>query len=165
MTATRSAEELRKLAREIVDANGYMTLATADAAGRPWASPVWYAHSGYAEFLWVSEPEAKHSRNLAARPEAGIVIFDSTVPIGGAGAVYLDAVAGQVPDAEVDARIAVFSRRSVAHGGPEWTGADVRPPAEQRLYRAVASERFVLGPGSRRLRVGDGGPLHTGGNR
>jgi hypothetical protein len=31
-------------AREIVDRNRYLTVATADAAGRPWPSPVWYAH-------------------------------------------------------------------------------------------------------------------------
>ena len=142
MNAARAEQEPGDLARKVVDANRYMTLATADAAGRPWASPVWYAHAGYAEFLWVSDPDARHPRNLAARPEVGIVIFDSTVPIGGADALYLNAVAGQVPDA-------------VADGGPEWTAADVRPPAEQRLYRAVASERFVLGTDSRRLRVSD----------
>jgi hypothetical protein len=31
-------------AKEIIDANRYMTLATADAQGTPWASPVWFAH-------------------------------------------------------------------------------------------------------------------------
>ena len=153
MNAGRSEQEPGDLARRVVDANRYMTLATADAAGRPWASPVWYAHGRYAEFLWVSDPDSRHSRNLAARPEVAIVIFDSTVPIGGAEAVYLNAVAGQVPEAEVEPALAFFSRASVADGGPEWTAVDVRPPAEQRLYRAVASERFVLGPDSRRLPV------------
>ncbi len=33
--------------RAIVDGHWYMTLATADASGRPWASPVWFAHDGY----------------------------------------------------------------------------------------------------------------------
>ena len=32
-----------------------MTLATADADGVPWASPVWYAPDGYSELLWVSQ--------------------------------------------------------------------------------------------------------------
>jgi nitroimidazol reductase NimA-like FMN-containing flavoprotein (pyridoxamine 5'-phosphate oxidase superfamily) len=29
--------------REILAANRFMTLATADAGGTPWASPVWFA--------------------------------------------------------------------------------------------------------------------------
>ena len=45
-------------ARAIVDANSYMTLATADADGAPWASPVWFAHEQYETFLWMSQPGA-----------------------------------------------------------------------------------------------------------
>lgn len=45
----------------IVEANAFMTLATADADGLPWATPVWFAHVDCAEFLWVSRPEARHS--------------------------------------------------------------------------------------------------------
>jgi hypothetical protein len=41
------AGELEAAARTIIDANLYMTLATADEAGRPWASPVYYAPSNY----------------------------------------------------------------------------------------------------------------------
>ena len=58
---TADAAELT--ARAIIDANLYMVLATADDTGRPWSSPVYLAHDRYAEFLWVSAPEATHSRN------------------------------------------------------------------------------------------------------
>ena len=64
-----------------------MTLGTADESGRPWVSPVWFAHSGYREFFWVSSPDARHSINLAARPEVGIVMFDSQVSPAEAEAV------------------------------------------------------------------------------
>src|SRR5688500_9495102 len=73
---TNRQRDLGSIARTIIDSNAYMTLATADGDGRPWASPVWYAAAGYAEFYWVSSPEARHSRNLAARPEVSIVIFE-----------------------------------------------------------------------------------------
>jgi len=66
----------------------YMVLATADAAGLPWASPVWFAANDGREFNWVSRPEARHSRNLAVRPELGIAIFDSTQPAGTGEGVY-----------------------------------------------------------------------------
>jgi nitroimidazol reductase NimA-like FMN-containing flavoprotein (pyridoxamine 5'-phosphate oxidase superfamily) len=135
--------DLAVVAREIIDANRYLTLATADGDGNPWAAPVWYAHEGYTDFLWVSRPEARHSRNLASRPRLAIVIFDSTVPVGGAQAVYVEALAEELSGAERERGIAIYSRRSQAHGAGEWRGADVVAPAPHRLYRARASEHFV----------------------
>ena len=139
--------ELAVLARAIVDSNPYMVLGTADAAGRPWVSPVYFAPSAYSEFYWVSSPEATHSRNLAARPEVSIVIFDSRATVGTGQGVYMSAVAEQLSGADAVRGIDVFSRRSVAHGAREWTPEDVLPPAPYRVYRATASEHSVLAPG------------------
>jgi pyridoxine/pyridoxamine 5'-phosphate oxidase len=136
-------------AREIIDANAYMTLATADADGRPWASPVWFAHADYTTFFWVSRPEARHSRNLKARPQLAIVIFDSTVAEGEGQAVYIEAEAEPAGDAGID----VFSQRSVARGGEAWTSADVSPPASLRLYRATAQAHYLLDDHDRRFPV------------
>jgi nitroimidazol reductase NimA-like FMN-containing flavoprotein (pyridoxamine 5'-phosphate oxidase superfamily) len=65
----------------IVDRISYMVLASADPDGRPWATPVYFATAGSGAFYWVSSHEARHSANIAARPDVGIVVFDSTVPI------------------------------------------------------------------------------------
>ena len=65
-------------AHAIIDANAYMTLGTADAGGLPWVTPVWFAPEGDRRFYWVSDPDARHSRNLADRPQLSIAIFDST---------------------------------------------------------------------------------------
>src|SRR3989442_15804183 len=89
-------------ARGMINASRYRVLATADETGRPWASPVYFANSGYAEFFWVSAPEAAHSRNIAVRPQVSIVIFNSQVPIGAGQGVYMAAVAQEVPGAELD---------------------------------------------------------------
>jgi nitroimidazol reductase NimA-like FMN-containing flavoprotein (pyridoxamine 5'-phosphate oxidase superfamily) len=142
--------DLEGVARSIVDSNRFMALATADAGGRPWASPVWYATRGYREFFWVSSPEARHSRNLAERPELAIVIFDSHEP-GSWKAVYMSAVAQQAVD--VDEGIEVFARRSVKQGLSVWTRDDVLPPAKHRLYRATVHEHFVLDDHDERLPV------------
>jgi nitroimidazol reductase NimA-like FMN-containing flavoprotein (pyridoxamine 5'-phosphate oxidase superfamily) len=131
----------RVVARSIIDSNRYMTLATADENGQPWASPVWYSPVGYRGFLWASKPEARHSTNLAVRPELAIVIFDSH-EAGGWNALYASAVAEQLAD--VDDAIGVFSRHGEAQGLRRWTREDVLPPAPHRLYRATASEMFVL---------------------
>jgi uncharacterized protein YhbP (UPF0306 family) len=141
------------IARAIIDSNMYMTLGTADENGRPWVSPVYYVPEGYVDFYWVSSPEAKHSRNLAARPEVSIVIFDSRTPVGSGQGVYMSAVAEELMGDDIERGIAVFSRRSEAHGAGEWNLEDVRPPARHRLYRATASEHFVLDPQDRRMPV------------
>jgi Pyridoxamine 5'-phosphate oxidase len=140
-------------ARRLIDAAMYMTLATADDEGRPWASPVWFAPVDYSEFLWVSKPDARHSLNIAARPEVAIVIFDSTVRIGAAEAVYLEAVAEELSGSELELAIVIFSAGSTAVGAREWTITDVTAPASLRLYRASASAWFVLGPNDRRVAV------------
>jgi Pyridoxamine 5'-phosphate oxidase len=146
-------DDLGRIARAVIDGNSYMTIATADRSGLPWPSPVWYGHAGYQEFFWVSSPAARHSRNLAERPEAGIVIFDSHVPAGTAQAVYMTVTAGEVTAGDLTAGIAVFSARSQALGLKRWTAGEVLAPAPLRLYRASVSELFVLDGGDRRTRI------------
>jgi nitroimidazol reductase NimA-like FMN-containing flavoprotein (pyridoxamine 5'-phosphate oxidase superfamily) len=142
--------DLQAVARSIIDSNRYMTLATADGDGVPWGSPVWYAPVEYREFLWVSSLETRHSRNLAVRPQLAIVIFDSH-EAGGWKAVYMSAVAEQLAD--VDEAIEIFSRRGEAQGLRRWTREDVLPPARHRLFRATATEQFVLDPHDQRRPV------------
>jgi len=141
-------DDLGAVARAIIDSNWYMALGTADETGRPWVSPVYYTSVGYRELCWVSSPEVRHSRNLATRPEVSIVVFDSRAPIGAGQGVYMAAVAEEVTGADLDRGIDIFSRGSEARGAPEWKPEDVRPPAVYRLYRAIASEHWVLEPGS-----------------
>jgi nitroimidazol reductase NimA-like FMN-containing flavoprotein (pyridoxamine 5'-phosphate oxidase superfamily) len=129
---------------DIIEASRYLVLATADAAGRPWSSPVYFAHIGFTQFLWVSSPDVTHSRNIAVRPEVGIAIFDSQAPIGTGQGVYMSAAAQLLDDGETAQGLEAFSRRSVAHGGREWTSEDVRPGAGLRLYRATADSHWIL---------------------
>ncbi len=145
--------QLAMIARTIIDEGDYMTLATADEGGRPWASPVWYAPVGYAELLWLSRPEARHSRNLAVRRDLAIVIFDSSVPIGDGQGAYIEAVGEQVPESELERSVALYSHRSQARGGPALTVAEVCGPAAHRLYRALASGHSTNGVRDERVSV------------
>lgn len=138
-------EQRTEQARQIIDANQYMVLGTADIAGQPWASPVWFAHHDYREFVWVSSPEARHSRNIAERPRLGIVIFDSRVRIGTGQGVYLSGEAAVASGAEVDRLLDVFNHRSLANGGKALPRAEVEAPTGGlRLYRAVAAGASML---------------------
>ena len=141
----------------IIEASRYLVLATADAAGQPWSSPVYFAHIDFAEFFWVSSREVRHSRNIAVRPEVGISVFDSHAAIGMGQGVYMSALAELLQDSAEAARgIEAFSRRSVRHGGREWTSEDVGPGAGLRLYRATADAHWILakdGTPDHRVRV------------
>ena len=111
------------IARAILDAGIYVVLATADADGVPWASPVWFAKEDYRELYWVSYPGARHSQNIAVRPEVALVVFDSTVPPGTGQAVYMTATAEQLTDAAaIEHGIGIFSRESLLQGAEEEWG-------------------------------------------
>ena len=141
-----SAESPADAARRMIEANSYLTLATADASGRPWATPVWFAHAeseaGY-EFVWVSKPGARHSQNVAARPEIAIVVYDSTVPVGGAAAVYVEAVAAEVAAADDHGMRAAATSEAASLG--EITEVLARAGTIEELKRALEGVTRLLG--------------------
>jgi nitroimidazol reductase NimA-like FMN-containing flavoprotein (pyridoxamine 5'-phosphate oxidase superfamily) len=92
MKKTNEHDQLTALGRSIVERSLYMVLATADAGGRPWATPVYFAPDGNRSFIWVSRQDARHSRNIGDRPELGITMFDSSAPISTGRAVYVAAL-------------------------------------------------------------------------
>jgi pyridoxine/pyridoxamine 5'-phosphate oxidase len=146
-------QELEAMARRVIDSNRYMAIGTADESGQPWVTPVWFATDDYREFVWVSKPRAQHSRNIAARPQVAIVIFNSQVSPGSAEAVYMTAVAEELAADELERSLGIFARESEAQGLRVWTRDDVVSPARHRMYRATASEHFVLSPEDERVPV------------
>jgi hypothetical protein len=114
----------------------------------PWASPVWFAkEEDYRELYWVSYPGARHSQNIAVRPQIAMVVFDSTVAPGTGQGVYMTATAQQLTDpAAIEHGIGVFSRESVRQGEKEWRPEQVTGEARLRLYRATVHEYSILDP-------------------
>jgi nitroimidazol reductase NimA-like FMN-containing flavoprotein (pyridoxamine 5'-phosphate oxidase superfamily) len=136
--------DLADLARRVIDANAYMALGTADENGHPWVTPVWFASENYVEFIWVSSPEARHSRNVEARREVAIAIYDSTAVQGTQQAVYISGVAHELTGDELKRGVELFDRISQRDIQRAWQLSDVQPPSLFRLYRAAATEHFVL---------------------
>ncbi|MEV6412650.1 pyridoxamine 5'-phosphate oxidase family protein [Kribbella sp. NPDC051718] len=141
----------QETARRIIHANNYLTLATTDHTGHPWASPVYFTPDSGIDFYWVSRPDSRHSLNLTTRPEVAIVIFNSQLPVFHAEAVYLTAHAEQVNDGDLPHCTALYRRRH-----PDlttFTPEHLQAPNLLRLYRARAVEASVLldddGPDSR----------------
>jgi nitroimidazol reductase NimA-like FMN-containing flavoprotein (pyridoxamine 5'-phosphate oxidase superfamily) len=138
--------EFTAIARAIIDTNLYMVLGTADESGRPWVTPVYYASADYKAFYWVSSLEAQHSCNIETRPQISIVVFNSQVQISTGQAVYMSAVVETLTGIELDRGLDIYSRSALARGGREWKKQDALPPAAYRLYRATASEQWILDP-------------------
>jgi len=138
------ARTVAEEARRVVAANAYMTLATADADGQPWATPVWFATRDRRDFIWVSRPGARHSRNIAASPLVAIVVFDSTVTVGGASAVYVEAVAEEVGPGDRTETLVVFNERAREQGIDTWDERKVVGASQFRLYRARSTQVYVL---------------------
>jgi Pyridoxamine 5'-phosphate oxidase len=139
--------DLDAVAAEILDTCVYMTLGTADAAGRPWVTPVFYATDRYRDFYWISSPEATHSRNLAERPELSIVVFDSQAPVGTGQAVYMAATAAELGADDLVRALELYpGERGLRAGARAVTADQVLTPAPYRLYRATVTQHWVLDP-------------------
>lgn len=142
-------EDLIAIAKAIINSTLYMVLGTADESGQPWVSPVYFTASNYKEFYWISSPQAKHSRNIAMRSQISIVIFDSQVSVGKAQAMYMSAEAEELTGSDLERGLVIYNGRfpdPASHGVQDIRLEEVRPPGLYRLYRAVASEHWILDP-------------------
>jgi hypothetical protein len=138
------SDELAELARMVIDANSHMALGTADEAGHPWVSPVWFASGDYRRFLWVSSPNARHSQNVEIRPAVAIAIYDSSGTPGTVEAVYMSGRAEELTGDGLERGIELFDRISQTEISRAWGLSDVQPPSLFRLYCATAQEHYVL---------------------
>jgi nitroimidazol reductase NimA-like FMN-containing flavoprotein (pyridoxamine 5'-phosphate oxidase superfamily) len=138
-------DDIAAHAQAIIDTNLYMTLGTVAPDGRPWTSPVSFAAAGQREFYWISTTGARHSHNLAQRPQVSFVVFDSTVPPYHGNAVYAVGEAQELSGSEIDRALEVYPG-SDPRGRKRLTRADVTAPEPFRIYRATASDLWVLCP-------------------
>ena len=132
------ADELREMARRVLDGNRYMVLATVEEDGRPRLSPVFFTPARYRELYWVSSPDAQHSRNVRARPEVQIVVFDSSTEPGRSEAVYLGATAREVPDEELP-EVLGEAFDPATRGARAFSVDELSGDGDLRLYVATAS--------------------------
>ncbi|MET0811918.1 MAG: pyridoxamine 5'-phosphate oxidase family protein [Microbacterium sp.] len=153
MTMDAASFRPDELAHDLLSQNAYLTLATADGDGTPWACPVWFAARDLEEFVWASKPGARHSRNIAERSRVSLVVFDSSREPGEGSALYVAAEAAAVDDAAFAHALEIYNERSRERGLAEWTSAKLHEPAKHRLYTARTLEAFVLDDHDERVRV------------
>lgn len=98
----------------ILDSNKYMTLATVDEFGNPWASPVTFVFDEK-NFYFISSDLTRHSKNIAKNPKVSFAIFDSLQSSENAFGLQGAGIAKKMTINEVPASIktALFSLVSI----------------------------------------------------
>ena len=135
-------DELREMARRVIDGNRYLVLGTTEPDGSPRLSPVYFTPARYRDFYWVSSPDARHSHNVRDRPAVQIVVFDSSLPPGQGEAAYIAATAREVPAEEVpDVVGEAFDPET--RGARAFAVEELIGDADLRLYVATATSYDV----------------------
>ena len=109
-------KDLNKLAKEIIEQNQYMTLATSDAKGNPWASPVAYAYDDIWNFYFVSIPNSKHCSNANSNKRVAVAIFDSQQGIGKGVGLQIEGIIEEVGTKDIPKAAGVLFKRKYPYG-------------------------------------------------
>lgn len=108
--------DLRKRAKDIIQANQYMTLASVSNKGLPWASAVCYAYDTSYNFYWVSMPDSNHQKNIKENSTVSATIFDSHQDWGAGIGIQLVAEVTEVTPKEYSVAFAVYFSRKYPYG-------------------------------------------------
>jgi nitroimidazol reductase NimA-like FMN-containing flavoprotein (pyridoxamine 5'-phosphate oxidase superfamily) len=132
-------DDLGEMARRVLDTNRYLVLGTIEDDGRPRLSPVYFVPARHRDLYWVSSPDAQHSRNVRARPDVTIVVFDSSSLPNQSEAVYVDAVAREVSEVELTAEVLAEAFDPEGRGGRAFSADELSGDGDLRLYVARAT--------------------------
>jgi uncharacterized protein YhbP (UPF0306 family) len=72
-----AASRMAALAAELLDASPLCAIATVAPRTRAHVNTAYFAWSPDFDIVWMSEPDARHSRNLRANSTIAIAVFDS----------------------------------------------------------------------------------------
>jgi uncharacterized protein YhbP (UPF0306 family) len=69
---------MARTARGLLDASTLCAIATVSPGGSAHVNTAYFAWTPEFELVWMSEPRARHSRNIRANGSVAIAVFDST---------------------------------------------------------------------------------------
>jgi uncharacterized protein YhbP (UPF0306 family) len=72
-----AASRMAALAAELLEASPLCAIATIAPGSRAHVNTAYFAWSPDFDIVWMSEPDARHSRNLRANETVAIAVFDS----------------------------------------------------------------------------------------
>ncbi len=143
-----SNENNVKRARDIIESNNFMSLATCTSSGNPWATPLFYAYDDKYNLYFVSSKNSLHVNHIMDNPTVAVTIFNSTQPAGSTEGVQLLGQAEWVKDEEELGRaIDLYYRRLL----PEVRGAmtdryptaTYLPPSRFRFFKISIRRAYI----------------------
>jgi uncharacterized protein YhbP (UPF0306 family) len=73
-----AAPRIAEVARRLLDASKLCAISTVSPRTRAHVNTVYFAWTPSLEIVWLSDPEARHSRNLEASSTTAIAVYDSS---------------------------------------------------------------------------------------
>jgi uncharacterized protein YhbP (UPF0306 family) len=112
-----SAAEIGSIARDLLDASALCAIATVSPDQGAHINTAYFAWSDLLDLVWLSEPAAKHSRNLGERSTAAIAVYDSGQTWGDSDrGIQLFGVAGAATGQTASEAEAIYAARFPAYG-------------------------------------------------
>jgi uncharacterized protein YhbP (UPF0306 family) len=71
-----SASRMTTVARRLLNASTLCAIATVGPATRAYVNTAYFAWSRKLDLVWLSEPRARHSRNLRENPSVAIAVYE-----------------------------------------------------------------------------------------
>jgi uncharacterized protein YhbP (UPF0306 family) len=68
---------IKRVAGDLLDSSALCAIATVSPHGRAYINTAYFAWSAELDLVWMSAPDARHSRNLSANPTAAVAVYDS----------------------------------------------------------------------------------------
>ncbi len=137
-------------AQYILEHNKYMVVATSTKSGKPWASPVFYAHDDNFNFYFLSAIDSLHAKNLVENPDVALVIYDSKQPIGFAEQIQVLGKATVLDLKEVGKAIEVYCEKlfpnSKINPLERYRPGDYSGASEFRFFKIVPTKFYTTGP-------------------
>jgi len=133
--------KLDTIAKKILQSNIYMTLATVDKNGVPWASPVYYCMDENCNFYFISSPKSRHIRNLKHTNRASFAIFDSHQPEGTGNGIQGSGVVHELANGDLLEGLKHYHTSFF-----KVVTAMFQGKAFYRMYKLEPRELFVLDP-------------------
>jgi nitroimidazol reductase NimA-like FMN-containing flavoprotein (pyridoxamine 5'-phosphate oxidase superfamily) len=131
-------------AQQILRTERFLTLATVDRSGFPWASPLLYGYDAGLTLYWSSAIASRHSINLdETQGRCAVTMFDSHASPGKIAGLFLTGTGELVPENQVAQALEhLFARMDQR---PNRTAADYLGKSPRRFYQFQPSEIWITG--------------------
>lgn len=107
-----SAARLAELTRRLLDESTLFALATVAPDGSAHVNTAYFARSPTLELVWLSHPDAQHSRNIRANATAAVAVYDSRQSWGKPDrGIQLSGTASEIEEADAADAYALYASR------------------------------------------------------